>query len=211
MDSNDKTQGQASHVGPDWAIVRNRIVHIYARREIPDWTVREFRRQVIFFRGAKYYLRLREKAASPYACHYELAPWPENLHEHSDQSYAYDEDLVAERDHAAVAQGATSVAHAALLALYPFLGFFWSGFKDRVFIPLGFVPASITAASTWLEFLFLVVDGILFGFLGGGLLAQISPRELLYPLTHEGPMALLDLVILVVLALDCAIRYSQVL
>jgi hypothetical protein len=209
VSENASSQSGPFHVGPDCAIIQDDILHIYARRAMPDWTVREFQRQAIFFQGRKYYLRLAEPAPRPYAARYELAPWPEDLHEQSNRSFAYDEAFVAERDRQALAQGARSLGHACLLPFYPFLGFFWSGFKDRALAPLGFVPASVTSASVLLEFLLMILQGILFGYLGGGLIAQTLSRCLLHPGTYGGSGAVLDLALLAVLAVDCAVRYSQ--
>jgi hypothetical protein len=90
-----------------------------------------------------------------------------------------------------------------LLPLYPLLGFCWSGFKERVLWPIGFLPPSITAASTMLTVGFVLVDGILFGFLGGGLIAQL---RLHVPLAN-----LFDLLLLATMSLDCAVRYGQLL
>jgi hypothetical protein len=208
---NAQPQPGSFRIGPDCAIIQDDILHIYARRAIPDWTVREFQRQAIFFQGRKYYLRLAEAAPRPYAVRYELAPWPDDLHEQSKQSFAYDEAFVAERDRQALGQGARSLGRACLLPLYPFLGFLWSGFKDRALVPLGFIPASITSASTLLEFLLTILQGIFFGYLGGGFVAQALSRCLLRPGSYGGAGAVLDLALLALLAVDCMVRCSQVL
>lgn len=199
-------------IGPDAVILRDGLVYIYARREIPDWTVREFSRKAIFFRGNKYYLRFRSPAPRPYAALYELAPWPADLHDQSKESFLYDEDFVAERDRLLRVTRATETLRSILLPLYPLLGFCWSSYKDRVLQPLGFVPRSITAASTMLEFVTCLVQGALFGYLGGGIVTQARSAITMPLAAADDPLwAIADLVLLVLLFVDCVLRYNQVL
>lgn len=211
MDEKIESQNQTFRVGADCAIIQDGIVHIYARREFRDWAIREFSRQVIFFQGRKYFLRARDTAQRPYACRYELAPWPEDLHEHSKQSFVYDEAFVALRDHAVRTEGARSLGYAFLVPLYPFLGFFWSRFQEQVIAPLGFVPRSITSASTMLQFGIVLLDGIMFGYLGGGFITQYAAVVSLHPGHFDGTSLLWDFGLLILLSLDCVIRYHQVL
>ena len=77
------------------------------------------------------------------------------------------------------------------MPLSPLLGFGWSRFKERVLQPAGLSPISITAASTLFTFLVVIVYGIWLGYLGGWTLRGCG--------------------LWLVLFLDCAIRYRQVL
>ncbi|MBI5386788.1 MAG: hypothetical protein HZA90_19120 [Verrucomicrobia bacterium] len=211
MDFAAESESQTFSVGPDCVIIQDGIVYLYARRPFPDWTIREFSRQAIYFRDGKFYLRLKEAAPKPYAVRYELAPWPADLHEQSKQSFVYDEAAVAARDRGARYAHGQEFVHRFLFLLYPLLGFCWSGTKERVLQPLGFVPVSITAASTALEFGLALLQGILFGYLGGGVFAQAQSAMALHPATFDPPSRLVDLGIFLVLLLDCVMRYSQVL
>src|ERR1035437_1711788 len=161
-------ESRSLNVGPDTVTFDGEIVVIQARREIPDWKVREFHRHAIYFQGRKYFLRNRGKARPPFAFEYKLAPWPDDLHEQSIRSFIYDEESVAARDASAGREQRRHLAWCFLVPFYPFLGFCWSGFKERVLRPIGFLPQSITSASTILTLGVVLVDGIMFGYLGGG-------------------------------------------
>jgi hypothetical protein len=59
-------------VGPDLVRVGDEIVTVFAMREMPDWTVREFCRVPIHFRGYKFFPKRKLPDPSPYAFRYEL-------------------------------------------------------------------------------------------------------------------------------------------
>lgn len=200
---------QSLRVGPDLVTVEGDALVIYARRPIADWRIREFHKQPIFFQDEKYYLRDKRPATGPFAIRYELVPWPADLHEESSRRFVYDEALVAERDREARTDRQRTTVYYILLPFYPVLGFCWSGFKERVLWPLGFEPSGISSAATMLGFGFSLVDGILFGYLQGGIFYQLAylgavPFEVTY-----GTARIVDAVLLALVVLDCAVRFNQ--
>lgn len=188
-----KTPG-AFAVGTDEVAFEGDHVVIHARHPIIDWSVREFHRHAIYFRGRKYFLLTKRREAKPFAMRYELAPWPDDLREQSIHSFTYGEEFVAERDAGVATDRKRSAAWHLLAPLYPLLGFCWSKFKARVLWPLGFAPISITAASTMFTFCVVMCGGILYGYFGVRLFGHLA-----------------DLVLLAALSLDCALRYGQVI
>lgn len=193
-------------VGSDVVEVAADHLLINARHPMVEWRIREFCRQPIYLQGQKFYLRNRRKAAPPFAIRYELAPWPEDLRDESPESFRYDEAFVAARDAEFRSERHRTALWYVLLPVYPLLGLCWSRFKENVLWPIGFVPVYITSASMTLVFCAVFLDAIFFGFLGGGLLMNI-----LGPTALGGWAVVADLGLIGILALDCALRFSQLL
>lgn len=189
-------------VGVDLVHVTDEKVIVFARHEMPDWTVREFCRVPIHFRGHKFYLLRKLPGALPYAFRYELAMWHSGLGMESNRPIYYDEDYVAERDQDAGIFKKREHLHSALFALYPFLGFCWSGFKERVLGPIGFDPVDITDASVMLAFGFFMLDAVFVCYFNYGFLAVVFSREWLLPL---------DRILFVLVPLDCAMRFGRII
>ncbi len=154
---------QSFSVGVDRVAFFGELVIIDARREMPDWTLREFARKPIYFREKKYALRSKSAAEKPYALRYVLEPWPEDFAEVPRLHFIYDEATVRERDAAFRVAVTESAMHKVLLPLYPFLGFLWSGAKDKL-AGIGFEPRSITAGSIVVTFTLLLPELVFVGF-----------------------------------------------
>lgn len=188
-------------VGPDLTCVEGDALVVYAVTPM-DWPIREFCRVPIFVRGWKYYLRDKAKAQPPFAMRYELCRWPDDLHDESNQPVTYDEFYVRQRDLDALAERRANLAYFFLVPFSPLLGLCWSGFKDRVLVPLGFAPGTLTKASVALAFHLWILEGIFVGWLRGGLLQLVfsSPS-----------LAAVDWILIVVLGLDSAVRFGGLL
>ena len=189
-------------VGPDKVQVGDYTVTVFAMRPMPDWTVREFSIISIFFRGHKFYLKRKQEGPAPFAFRYELAPWFDQLGMESSLSIVYDEDYVANRDRDVRTVQRRDHLHSALFSFYPFLGFCWSGFKERVLGPIGFEPVDITEASVFVVFGFFMVEGIFTFYFHSGFLAIVFGQEALL---------WLDRILLILLPLDSAVRYGHVI
>jgi hypothetical protein len=189
-------------VGPDKVQVGDFTVTVFAMRPMVDWTVREFSIVPIYFRGHKFYLKKKIDGPAPFACRYELAPWYPQLGLESSLSIVYDEDYVADRDRYFRTDRRNDHLHSALFGIYPLLGFCWSGFKERVLSRIGFEPVDITEASIIIAFSFFMMEGIFAFYFRSGFLAALFGQRLLFGL---------DWTLLVVLPLDCAMRYGQVI
>jgi hypothetical protein len=189
-------------VGPVLVQVGERTVTVFAVRPMPDWTVREFSIVPIFFREHKFHLKRRLPGPPPYAFRYELEPWYAELGMESSLKVVYDEDYVAQRDADARAGRRQDHLHSALFALFPLLGFCWSGFKERVLSPIGFDPLDITEASIMVEFGLFLAEGVFAFYFHAGFLGVVFGRHLLF---------WLDWSLLVLLPLDCAVRYGHVI
>jgi hypothetical protein len=187
------------NIGSDKVYVEGDRVSIHAAEPM-DWPVREFHKVPILFQGKKYYLRSKRSAEPPRPTIYELWPWPLDLHEASPQSVVYNEAYILKRDQAAANACRRHMIYLILLPFYPFLGLLWSRFKSRILSPLGFEPGSITKASILLMFNLVIVEGIFFGWLAGGILAYFLGRPALRPV---------DGVLLILLGADSLVRYSQ--
>ncbi len=193
-------------VGSDKVIVDGNRLTIDAARPMRDWSVREYCHHSIYFQGARYLLVGKHRAAKPYAMRYELETWPADLHESSHIDFIYDADFVAARDRGMRRDQTHTLIWYAMLPVYPLLGLFWSGIKERLLWPIGFVPTSITSASVMLVFLFTFCDGMFYGYLGGGVVCRIVGA------TGLGGWAMpADLALMGLLGLDCALRFSQLL
>ena len=189
-------------VGGDLVRVSDDKLVVFARREMADWTVREFCRVPIHFRGHKFYLMRKEPGPAPYAFCYELGMWHSELGMESNRPIHYDEDYVAERDQNFRTSRKHDNLHSALFALYPFLGFCWSGFKERVLGPVGFDPVDITDASVMFAFAYFMLNAVFVCYFGAGFLAVVFSRMwLLY----------VDYLMFVVVPIDCAVRFGRII
>ena len=189
-------------IGPDTVHVLGEKVTIYATREMPEWTVREFCIPPIHFRGRKYYLKGKHAGPLPYAFRYELAPWYPELGTPSSRVIVYDEDYVAQRERDFKSDGRNEQLHSVLFVFYPLLGFTWSRFKQRVLGPIGFDPINITGASIMLAFAFFMLEGVFVCYFRLGFLALVVSRAW---------VLWLDYLLFILLPLDCAIRYGHIL
>lgn len=207
-------------VGPDRVTVTDQEVVIEAKRELPDWEVREFQVVPIYFEDRKYHLVDKRRATSPFAWRYLLQPWPEGGLDTAKRFLVYDADAVAQRDAAHAGEIREALARVFLLPFYPVLGLCWSSVQQRL-VRFGFVPRTLTSISIFtvfsLTFAQLVFTSISINasvrsgqMMMGGLLRMIGGDHL--PL---GPVSLpvgwLDLVLFVALLADAAIRYTYYL
>ncbi len=181
---------EAATVGPDVVRIETGVLVIYSKRDMSEWVVREFKRPAIRFKGHKFYLRDKTSADKPFRWKYTLWPWTDDDLEMPPYEIDYDEDYVCERESEFKGRMAADSVHWSLLPLYPFLGFLWSGVKDRL-QDFGFVPRSITSQSVMLEFGVMLLWGIYVGYLFGG--------------------SLLNYTMLLVLVVDVIMRYDAVL
>lgn len=186
-------------VGGDRVSVQGHCLVIEAR-ELMDWPVREFYRVPIYFQGQKFYVRTAGEAAAPFVRRYELALWPPDQPEQTTKMVVYDEAYVMARDAAARARRGDDRWHLFLLPFFPFLGFCWSGFKNRVLTRMGFAARDITSASIALGFSLMLAQGIFVGWLRGGLLMWFL---------QSASLRLADLALLALLTADVVVRYSQ--
>jgi hypothetical protein len=189
------------NIGSDKVYLEQGRLIVHAA-EAMDWPIREFSRVPIYFQEQKYYVRSKREGERPYRVVYELWPWPEDVHEASTKWVVYDEAYVAERDKAAAKARRKERLYAILLPVYPLLGLFWSGFKNRVLGTLGFEPRSITQASIALTFGIFIAEGIFVGWLAGGILMYLLGRSALRPV---------DWLLLLVLGADSTMRFGQAL
>jgi hypothetical protein len=190
----------ARKVGSDEVHVESERVFIRAARAM-DWPIREFCRMPIWFAGRKYYLRAKHTEAKSNRPVYELWPWPDDLHGGSTQGVIYDDAYVAERDRNAGTARRCHWAYLLLLPLYPVLGLFWSRFKNVVFVPMGFEIGSLTKVSVVFTFYLFFLHAIFAGWLQTGFLVLLISPSLQW----------LDWVLLLAMALDCAMRFGQTL
>ena len=189
-------------VGPDMVHIGDEVVTIFALHEMPDWTVREFSIVPIFFRDHKFYLKSKRPGSGDYACAYELAPWYPQLGLESSRIIHYEEDYVAERDREFRLDRKHDHLHSALYAVYPLLGWCWSGFKERVLGRIGFDPVSITEASIMFAFACFMAEAVFVCYFRLGFLALAFSRMWLL---------WVDYLLFVLLPLDCAVRYGCVI
>lgn len=186
--------------GADRVVVRGGGVVIYAAREMEDWQVREFCRIPVFFRGRKYYLKRRSRVDPPYVMAYELELWPTEFQGESTLSITYDERHVAQRDRQAKSEGRDEIVHAALLTVYPLLGFFWSDFKDHKLERFGFHPRSITEASLYVQLAFVVCEVVFLVLVHTGFFDAVLHRA-------GTPV---DVLLLLLCVVDALVRGNQV-
>lgn len=155
-------------IGSDEVEFDGDAVLIRACHKMGDWEVRGFFRSPIWFQERKYFLYSEDAASAPFAVRYKLLPWPEILGQESPTSFVYDESFVGERDRQLRARTREGHFKILLMPLYPFLGWAWSGFKERVLSPAGFEAKSITDASIMVQFCLTLTQGVYIGWLHGG-------------------------------------------
>lgn len=193
--------GTILRIGSDEVEFEGENVLIRARHKAGDWEVRGFFRTPIWFQGKKYFLYSADAAAAPFAWRYKLVPWPELLVQESPISHIYDTSFVDARDRAVRATSTEGHLKILLTPFYPFLGWAWSGFKERVLSPIGFEAKGITDASIFLEFCLMLTQAVYFGWLRGGMFQFFWATGTAWFIA--------DGVLLVVLLADAVVRFSQ--
>jgi hypothetical protein len=176
-------------IGPDEVVIADDGVVVLSPADM-RWPVREFCRVPIWFRETRYYLRSKEFEATHQRYVYRLCHWPADHAQASSETIVYDDQYVAERDADSALTRNKERMRLFLLLFYPFLGMFWSDFKNRVLSPLGFASDSITRLSVFVSFNIFYVVGVFVGWLGG--------RD-----------SLLLWGIMIIFGLDTFVRYSQ--
>lgn len=181
---------QYVQIGPDLVRIENGVLAIYSKRDMADWVIREFKRPAIWFKEHKFYLRAKTPADPPFRWKYTLWTWTSDILEIPPYEIHYDEEYVRERELEFRSRLAADSVHWSLMPLHPFLGFLWSGVKDRL-VDYGFHPRSTTSQSVMLEFGLMLFWTIYVGYL-----------------LHA---SILNFLILFVLLLDVIFRYDAVL
>jgi hypothetical protein len=194
------------NIGPDKVRVTPEVVCVFATRDMPDWTVREFCRRPIFFQRRKYYLLKKERGPVPYAMSYFLACWPEGANEQSSDIITYDESYVAQREDAFRSGRRNDRLYQSLICFYPLIGLCWSSTKERFFAPLGFEAREVTGVSIMLEFCLALAEGILIFYLGSGIFNLFLGGEVL-----GFRVFWLDILLFSILPVDCLVRYGRLL
>ena len=87
-------------MGPDLLRIEGGVLAIYSRRNMSDWTVREFYQPAIWFQDQKFFLSAKQSLARPRRWRYALSPWPEDRPQSSSGSIFYTEDYVHARERA---------------------------------------------------------------------------------------------------------------
>jgi hypothetical protein len=187
-------------IGSDKVVFEGDLVVIHATEPM-DWRLREFCKVPIWFRDQKYFLQSKRTGQPPRGVIYELAPWPENLHEVSPDSICYDEEFVIERNRLNGSVRRHDRFNPILLPFYPFLGLAWSDFKNGTLARCGFDPQSITSASVFLVFCVFTLQGVFVGRFRAGLLTQFFGSGFM----------IYDLGLLLLLGLDILVRYVSLL
>lgn len=205
-------------VGRDQVTISEKQLIIDAAAEMPDWQVREFNRSIIYFQDKKYFLRQKSAAKAPYRFRYVLEPWPTEAPT-SGGWFTYDEEAVAQRDAAIKAGHFEDVARAFLYLLFPFLGFLWSGTKDKL-ARFGIVPRTVTGVSIMLTFGAILLTGVFAKMLlisslktgvvaVGGIIRAFHGKDFIELGSMNVPVLWLDVALLVCMILDVLFRYSQ--
>lgn len=192
-------------IGPDTVEVYEGALTILAAREMQDWNIREFCRLPIYFQNRKYYVLKKSPAPAPHALRYDLALWTPDLPQEGTRFIIYDEDYVVQREREFQAGRKHDHLHSVLMAVYPLLGFCWSGFKQRVLSPIGFDPVAITTASIMFSFAFFMLEAIFVFYFHYGFLATVVRRILFVPTLW------IDYFIFLTLPLDCLVRFGRIL
>ncbi len=209
-------------IGPDEVTVTESEVTILAKHEMPEWeVVRTLRSPSIYFEDKRYLLIEKAVAARPYAYRYVLKPWPAGKEFTPNQFYDYSAEAVAERDSSHRSEIAGNLAWALLLPLYPFLGWLWSSFQERL-VRLGYIPRSLTGVSIFITFgLFfaqLVMVAVLMNgsarsghMMIGGAVVAMTGHNFVTLGAGKIPLGAVDGGLLFALIADAAMRYTYYL
>ena len=187
-------------IGTDQVYLGQTAVAILAVRENEGWTVREFSRMGISLEGKFYRLLHRTAAEKPFAWRYDLVEWTDPQPPH--HYVQYDEQYVHERNRGQRSDRTLDLINTIVKPFYPFLGFAWSGFKERVLVPCGYNARSITSASLMIETGFFMLESIFVLHLRNGFLMQVLSSEF---------MGFLDIFLFLFMPIDLIIRTNQVM
>lgn len=184
MESDALTQ-----LGPDELVPADEGFVIRSPADMP-WSVREFCRTPIWYQDKKYYLHRKQFDEDRRCFVYDLRHWPSDHAQASSEEIFYDLAYIEERDRESDHNRKRDRWSLLLRPFYPLLGYAWSDYKNRVLVPMGFRPDSITRLSVFVSFNIAFVTGIFVGWLRQG-----------------EPIVMWS--IMIVFGLDCAVRFTQ--
>jgi hypothetical protein len=197
-------EGTPINVGPDRLYkTRDRLV-VTSRDDMPDWSVRAYRRTQIVFDEQPYFVARRDGPADGRFT-YVLEPWTEELRDLPGKVIHYDGAYVAERDSVAERQSKLEMGRLLLLPFTPLVGLLFSRTKLRVEQVFGISARRATFLSIWFELaVFFMLGLAAWAQTYGGLYATATGGTLEVPL---GAASALDIVVLI----DVVMRYSSML
>lgn len=178
-----------TRIGPDEVVMSDEGVVILSPTDM-NWPIREFCRAPIWYREEKYYLHDKRFETARQLHLYDLRAWPADHTQASSEEIIYDRHYIEERDRDSADARMKNRLRRFLLPFYPLLGMLWSDYKNRVLVPIGFRPDSITRLSVFVSFNVAFVIWIFVAWLGYGDSAVLWT-------------------IMITFALDCSIRYTQ--
>lgn len=178
-----------TRIGPDEIVPSDKGLIILSTSDM-DWWIREFCRVPIWFQEHKYYPHDKRFETDRQRFAHDLRHWPEDHPQASSDEIIYNEHYVEERDRNTVDGKMKERWRRFLLPFYPLLGMLWSDYKNRVLVPIGFRPDSITRLSVFVSFNVAYITGIFVGWLG------YRHSALLWG-------------IMTIFGMDCLIRFSQ--
>jgi hypothetical protein len=187
-------------LGPDLVLFFSNKIVVCSPKQMYDWEAKNFEKPKIVVRNKAYYLTrlLPGDEERPYR--YELAEWPDYLQAEPNYVIDYDENYVNQRDGRFKKVKSKTGKTSRLTFLYPFLGFAWSGFKKKFLEPHGFNPLRISLFSCVLAYVIFMAELISFFFFASGVLQWSIGNGMLW----------LDYTCLLVLPVDAAVRFFQI-
>jgi hypothetical protein len=195
-------------VGSDRVLVDGSRLVVQSSADMPGWEVRAFRRKLILFRGARYFVAAKERVEGRY--HYTLEPWPDDREDIVGGAIEYDRHLVAARDAESRARAAAAGVRALLLPLYPVIGLLPAVVKKRLADGYGISEELATTLSLWLELMVSAALGALFTIqsMTGVYGAALGVREPIAWLQNLSGLAAGALFLIVP---DLVMRYARIL
>lgn len=187
-------------IGPDLVLFFDNKTVVCSPKQMHDWEARNFERPRIMIQGDAYYLSRRLPGDEDRPFRYELAEWPAFLESDPKNVIHYNEDYVEQRDGRYKRFKSKTGRTSRLTFLYPILGFAWAGMKKKLLEPHGFNPVRISLFSCVLAYGIFMAELISFFFFASGVLQWSSGNHMLW----------LDYTFLLVLPVDAAVRFFQI-
>jgi hypothetical protein len=143
----------------DWLDRDGDRVVVWAPRPMPEWKIGKHRRPMIVIDGARY--AVEEAAESGGGWRYILAPWRGTTHELPGVTIHYGDAYARDREEHARELVKATRGRAALLPLYPLLGFLPRALKSTLHMRYGFEPRAITVWSVRVELAAMLIEVVL--------------------------------------------------
>ena len=195
-------------MGDDRILRNGEQLVVCSNADMDEWEVKDKRKTVIYINNEAWRLVGKQFFAKN-EVRYLLEPWPDAMREIPGRVIRYDEKYIRSRDKALKKIRLESWTYPIFYVLSPLIGLLPSPVKSRIESNFGLSARDATFASLFIELLLIIVSTPLFVLITATAADRSQDSNMVYIAILNS--VLHEIVLLLILIIDLAIRYSSYL